>query len=72
MSDPAGGPSGRAAFHLEHQRQATALAERWWARRSDLQGGWLNWVAGQLYQLTPAAYAAMVRRELQRLAERQD
>ncbi|AIR90408.1 hypothetical protein [Pseudomonas cremoricolorata] len=72
MSDPADAPSGRAAFHMQHQRQATALAEQWLARRDELRGAWLDWVAGQLYQLTPAAFAAMVRRELQRLAGHQD
>jgi hypothetical protein len=34
-----------------------------------LQAGWLSWVAGELYQLKPAEYAAMVRRELQRLSQ---
>jgi len=29
--------------------------------------GWLSWVAAELYALKPAAYAQMVRRELQRL-----
>ena len=30
---------------------------------------WLGWVAGQLYQLSPPEFAAMVRRELQRLSQ---
>lgn len=72
MNDLTRTPCARAVFHLEHQAQATALAEQWLARQGELQGAWLNWVAGQLYQLTPAPFAAMVRRELQRLAERED
>jgi hypothetical protein len=28
---------------------------------------WLPWVASELYRLSPAEYAAMVRRELERL-----
>ncbi|MFI8558771.1 hypothetical protein [Pseudomonas putida] len=62
--DPA---EGRAAFHREHGPAALAEAQRLLAMREQLQGTWLNWVAGQLYQLSPPPYAAMVRRELQRL-----
>ncbi len=39
------------------------------ARREALQGAWLNWVAAELYGLGPPPYAAMVRRELQRLSQ---
>ncbi len=39
------------------------------ARRDALQGAWLNWVAAELYRLGPPPYAAMVRRELQRLSQ---
>ena len=62
--------SGRARFHDEHQARAQAQALEWLAQRAVLQGAWLNWVAGQLYQLSPPEYAAMVRRELQVLAAR--
>ncbi|WP_235593666.1 hypothetical protein [Pseudomonas putida] len=64
--------SGRARFHAEHQARAQAQAQalEWLAQRAVLQGAWLNWVAGQLYQLSPPEYAAMVRRELQVLAAR--
>ena len=61
--------TGRRAFHERHQARAEEQARQWLARRDELQGQWLNWVAGQLYQLEPAEYAAMVRRELQRLSE---
>ncbi|MCD9568711.1 hypothetical protein [Pseudomonas protegens] len=60
---------GRAAFHHEHQQAASAEAQRLFAQKTVLQGAWLNWVAAQLYNLRPAAYASMVRRELQRLQE---
>ena len=46
-----------------------AEAKRLLARREELQGAWLNWVAGELYRLGPPPYAAMVRRELQRLGQ---
>lgn len=36
--------------------------------RAEQGGRWLDWVAGQLYLLRPPEYAAMVRRELQRLS----
>ncbi|MBM3108773.1 MAG: hypothetical protein RR736_08295 [Pseudomonas sp.] len=61
-------PQGRAEFHARYQAQAREQAEQWYAQRSRLQGVWLDWVAGQLYQLSPAEYAAMVRRELQALS----
>lgn len=38
------------------------------ARKAELQGRWLPWVAQELYQLSPPEFANMVRRELQRLA----
>ncbi|WP_085665519.1 hypothetical protein [Pseudomonas sp. B5(2017)] len=62
-------PATRAEFHRQHQADAVAEAERLLARREELQGAWLNWVAGELYRLGPPPYAAMVRRELQRLAQ---
>ncbi|MFD2644943.1 hypothetical protein [Pseudomonas japonica] len=61
--------SGRREFHQCHQARAEAQARQWLERREELRGQWLTWVAGQLYQLEPAEYAAMVRRELQRLSE---
>ncbi|GIZ13704.1 hypothetical protein NCCP436_31200 [Pseudomonas sp. NCCP-436] len=48
--------------------RAEAEARRLLARREELQGRWLNWVAQELYQLSPPEFASMVRRELQRLA----
>ena len=63
--------SGRREFHERHQARAEEQARQWLARRDELQGQWLTWVAGQLYKLEPAEYAAMVRRELQRLSEGQ-
>ena len=62
-------PATRAEFHRQHQADAVAEAERLLARREELQGAWLNWGAGELYRLGPPPYAAMVRRELQRLAQ---
>ncbi|MGC5700981.1 hypothetical protein J4P02_12345 [Pseudomonas sp. NFXW11] len=59
----------RAEFHQQHQAAACAEAQRLYAEKAILQGAWLNWVAAQLYNLRPAAYASMVRRELQRLQE---
>ena len=67
MSDKA--RTGRAQFHRQHQAHAVAQAERLLARREALGAGWLAWVAGELYQLSPPEYAAMVRRELQRLSQ---
>ena len=58
---------GRAQFHQQHLADAQAKAAELFARKDDLQGAWLNWVASQLYALRPAEYASMVRRELQRL-----
>ena len=69
MTDRNGSPVSRAEFHQQHQADALAQAERLLARREDVQGAWLNWVAGELYRLGPPPYAAMVRRELQRLSQ---
>ncbi|MFO2465953.1 hypothetical protein OOJ96_21540 [Pseudomonas sp. 15FMM2] len=57
----------RAQFHQRNLPDAQAKAAELLARKSDLQGAWLNWVASQLYELRPAEFASMVRRELQRL-----
>ncbi|WNN38559.1 hypothetical protein RIN61_20495 [Pseudomonas inefficax] len=62
-------PATRAEFHRQHLADALAEAERLLARRDELQGAWLTWVAGELYRLGPPPYVAMVRRELQRLAQ---
>lgn len=59
----------RADFHREHQPRAVEEAERLLARREVLQGAWLAWVAGELYQMSPPPFASMVRRELQRLSQ---
>ncbi len=69
MTDADDAPATRAAFHRQHQAGAVAEAERLLARRDELQGAWLNWVAAELYRLSPPPYAAMVRRELQRLSQ---
>ncbi|TWI53703.1 hypothetical protein IQ22_02308 [Pseudomonas duriflava] len=58
----------RAHFHREHAEQAQAEAQRLWNARAELGARWKVWVATELYELTPPAYAAMVRRELERLA----
>ncbi len=63
---------GRADFHREHQARAEAEAQRLWAARSELRGRWHAWVAQELYNLSPATYANMVRRELQALVEKED
>ncbi|MGL6245563.1 hypothetical protein [Pseudomonas sp.] len=59
----------RADFHEQHQASAQVEARRLFEQKAVLQGGWLNWVASQIYTLRPAAYASMVRRELSRLQE---
>ncbi|MEX6502640.1 hypothetical protein [Pseudomonas zhanjiangensis] len=59
----------RAAFHQQHAEQARAEARRLLAERETRGAGWLAWVASELYRLSPVEYAAMVRRELQRLNE---
>jgi len=58
----------RAEFHRQRAAQAEAEARRLLAERGALGPRWLPWVAGELYRLSPAAYAAMVRRELERLS----
>ena len=68
LTKPSSQPS-RAAFHQQHQAQAEAEAQRLWAAKQSLGGRWLAWVAGELYALSPAPFAQMVRRELQRLSE---
>ncbi|CAD5109811.1 hypothetical protein [Zestomonas carbonaria] len=60
--------SSRAEFHRQHQARATAEAQRLLAERERLQGRWLDWVAAELYAMTPPAFANMVRRELERLS----
>ncbi len=57
----------RSQFHQQHAARAEAEARRLLAQRAELGARWLDWVAAELYQLTPPEYAAMVRRELQRL-----
>lgn len=57
----------RAQFHQANQARAEAEAQRLLAAKTELGGRWLAWVAAELYALKPAAYAQMVRRELQRL-----
>jgi len=60
---------GRARFHEQNQENARAEASRLFASKAVMQGAWLGWVASQIYLLRPAAYASMVRRELQRLQD---
>ncbi|MDH1629828.1 hypothetical protein [Pseudomonas mosselii] len=62
-------PVSRVDFHRQHQARAVEQAERLLARRNELQGAWLAWVAGELYQMSPPPFVAMVRRELQRLSQ---
>ncbi|WJN61068.1 hypothetical protein [Pseudomonas sp. SO81] len=57
----------RSQFHQQHAARAEAEARRLLAERTNLGTRWLDWVAAELYRLTPPEYAAMVRRELQRL-----
>lgn len=57
----------RARFHQQHLEAARVEAQRLLAHKAGMQGAWLGWVASQIYALRPAAYASMVRRELQRL-----
>lgn len=54
----------RADYHREHQARAEAEAQRLLARKAELQGRWLPWVAQELYQLSPPEFVNMVRREL--------
>ena len=57
----------RSQFHQQHAARAEAEARRLLAERANLGARWLDWVAAELYRLAPPEYAAMVRRELQRL-----
>lgn len=57
----------RSAYHQQHAARAEAEARRLLAERASLGARWLDWVAAELYRLTPPEYSAMVRRELQRL-----
>ena len=57
----------RAVFHQQHAAQAATEARRLLAERETLGARWLPWVASELYRLSPAEYAAMVRRALERL-----
>ena len=59
----------RAGFHEQNLASAQDDARRLFGQKTILQGAWLNWAASQLYQLQPAQYASMVRRELMRLQE---
>ena len=57
----------RSQFHQQHAVRAEAEARRLLQQRVELGARWLDWVAAELYRLSPPEYAAMVRRELQRL-----
>lgn len=57
----------RAGFHQQHAADAEAEARRLLAERARLGARWLDWVAAELYRLSPPEYAAMVRRALQQL-----
>ncbi|MCP1476620.1 hypothetical protein ABIA54_004534 [Pseudomonas sp. EB276 TE3739] len=62
----------RADFHSQNCGSAREEAQRLFVRKAELQGAWLGWVASQIYALQPAAYASMVRRELQSLQEKSE
>lgn len=62
----------RADFHSQNLESVREEAQRLFARKHELQGVWLSWVASQIYALQPAAYASMVRRELQSLQEKSE
>ncbi|MHB0805667.1 hypothetical protein [Stutzerimonas nitrititolerans] len=57
----------RSDFHQQHAERSRSEAQRLFDQREVLGSRWLAWVATELYQLSPPEYAAMVRRELQRL-----
>lgn len=59
--------ANRQQFHQQHAQQARAQALRLYAEREQRGVSWLNWVAHELYQLKPAPFANMVRRELEKL-----
>lgn len=58
----------RSQFHQQHAARAEAEARRLLDERAERGARWLDWVAAELYRLSPPEYAAMVRRELQRLS----
>ncbi|MDH1261865.1 hypothetical protein [Pseudomonas sp. GD03944] len=58
----------RAELHQQRAAEAEAEARRLLADRDAMGPRWLPWVASELYRLSPAPYAAMVRRELERLS----
>lgn len=62
---------GRERFHQDNAERALADALRLLGQRAALGPRWLAWVATELYQLKPPEYAAMVRRELERLSTAQ-
>lgn len=66
-------PGSRRQFHAENADRARDEALRLLAQRDALGPRWLAWVATELYHLKPSEFAAMVRRELERLntADRQ-
>ena len=57
----------RSQFHQQHSMRAEAEARRLLEQRAVYGARWLDWVAAELYHLSPPEYASMVRRELQRL-----
>ena len=59
----------RADFHRRNAERAHAEACRLLEQRAVLGARWLAWVATELYRLGPPEYAAMVRRELERLSQ---
>ncbi|MDG1581712.1 hypothetical protein [Pseudomonas sp. GOM6] len=59
----------RSQFHQQHAARAEAEARRLLTERANLGARWLDWVAAELYRLSPPEYAAMVRRDLQRLSD---
>lgn len=61
--------ASRADFHRDNQLRAEAEAARLLQARTQMGARWLSWVAMELYRLSPAPYAAMVRRELERLSK---
>lgn len=56
----------RSQYHQQHAARAELEARRLLQQREPLGPRWLDWVASQLYQLSPPEYASMVRRELER------
>ncbi|WP_440972778.1 hypothetical protein [Pseudomonas koreensis] len=66
------GGLSRADYHSQNLERAREEALRLFNAKAGLQGAWLNWVGAQIYSLRPAAYASMVRRELQSLQEKSE